>query len=117
MNGLCCVANLCLCHKVRLAFRLAFISQLVLVRYWSLGIMRSQSIVLLVSLAAVGEAGICWTNGFNLLMGGQPWGGSCSQAPLPINNNPPPPGKPSLLICTDVSSFDDAMVINKRRHV
>lgn len=52
--------------------------------------MKVQSLVVVAvaTYAGVGEAAICWTNGFNLLMGGQPWGAGCNSPP--VNPAPPP---------------------------
>ena len=54
--------------------------------------MKVQSLVVVAvaNYAGVGEAKLCWTNGLNLLMGGQPWGAGCNSPPV----NPPPPVLP-----------------------
>lgn len=47
--------------------------------------MKTQAILFVVaSYAVVGEAAVCWTNGLNLLLGGQPWGSNCQQQALPV---------------------------------
>ncbi|KAH6840597.1 hypothetical protein B0I37DRAFT_219157 [Chaetomium sp. MPI-CAGE-AT-0009] len=54
--------------------------------------MKVQSLILatVATYTGVSEAALCWTNGLNLLMGGQPWGAGCNQPPVnPITQQQP----------------------------
>jgi hypothetical protein len=53
--------------------------------------MKVENVILaaVATYVGVGEAALCWTNGFNFLMGGQPWGGSGCRQP-PVNPSPSP---------------------------
>ncbi|KAK3296685.1 uncharacterized protein B0H64DRAFT_440189 [Chaetomium fimeti] len=74
--------------------------------------MKTQSLILaaVATYAGVSEAGICWTNGLNLLMGGQPWGGSCNQPPV----NPPPPPPPPACVPNTVYKIDPAVAASAK---